>query len=31
MSVGEKKSAKLKNNKLFEHDRRANSSLFVTL
>ncbi|GIR24205.1 MAG: hypothetical protein CM15mP39_00160 [Synechococcus sp.] len=30
MSVGEEKSAKLNNNKLFEHDRRANSSLFVT-
>ena len=29
MSVGEKKSAKLKNNKLFEHDRRANGDLFV--
>jgi len=30
MSVGEKKSAKLKNNKLFEHERRANGGPFVT-
>ncbi len=30
MSVGEEKSAKLNDNKLFEHDRRAKSSLFVT-
>jgi hypothetical protein len=30
MSVGEEKSAKLDNNKLFEHDRRANGGLFVT-
>jgi|GEM_PF-6258784 len=30
MSVGEEKSAKLNNNKLFEHDRRANGVLFVT-
>ena len=29
MSVGEEKSAKLNNNKLFEHDRRANGGLFV--
>ena len=27
--VGEEKSAKLKNNKLFEHDKRANGGLFV--
>ena len=30
MSVGEEESAKLNNNKLFEHDRRANGRLFVT-
>ena len=30
MSVGEEKSAKLNNNKLFEHDRRANGRPFVT-
>jgi len=29
MSVGEEKSAKLNNNKLFEHDRRANGGLSV--
>ena len=29
MSVGEEKSSKLNNNKLFEHDRRANGGLFV--
>ena len=30
MSVGEEKSAKLDNNKLFEHERRANGTPFVT-
>ena len=30
MGVGEEESAKLNNNKLFEHDRRANGGLFVT-
>ena len=30
MGVGEEESAKLNNNKLFEHDRRANGRLFVT-
>ena len=30
VSVGEEESAKLNNNKLFEHDRRANGRLFVT-
>ena len=30
MSVGEEESAKLNNNKLFEHDRRVNGALFVT-
>ena len=29
MSVGEEKSAKLNNNKLFEHDRRADGRPFV--
>ena len=30
MSVGEEKSAKLNNNKLFEHERRADGTLFVS-
>ncbi len=29
MSVGEERSAKLNNNKLFEHDRRADRRTFV--
>ena len=31
VSVGEEESAKLNYNKLFEHDRRADGALFVTL